>query len=107
MLQLIQVAPDRIGLSPRHGQNVDVARIALAGQSSLDADEQRLFLLAVVVAIGSHPLQVIANHAFAKAGPLADLSSPGKATPLSVARPASHNSTSLRAGGSLRSQTQP
>ena len=36
-----------------------------------------------------------------------DLASPGRPTPLFVARPASHNITSLRAGGSSMSQTQP
>jgi hypothetical protein len=72
MLQLVQVAPDRIGLLPWHGQNVDVARIALTGQSPLDADEQ-WFWPTVVAASGCQPLQVVADHAFAEAGPLADL----------------------------------
>jgi hypothetical protein len=72
MLQLVQVAPDRLWLLPRHGQDVDVARIALTRDSPLDANEQWLFWLATVVARGGQALEVIADHSFAESGPLSD-----------------------------------
>ncbi|MGI9147067.1 MAG: hypothetical protein ACR2IK_11020 [Chloroflexota bacterium] len=105
MPQLFEIAADSICLLPRHGQDVNVARVALDRDSALDANGQWLFWLPMFVAIAGEPLKVIADHTLAEACSLADLALAGKATPLSVARPASHRSTNLRADCRPRSDT--
>ena len=56
MLELFQIASDGIRLLPWDGQDVDVAGVAVAGDAALDANDQRLFGLAILVAIADQPL---------------------------------------------------
>jgi hypothetical protein len=78
MLEFFQIAADGIQLLPRDGQDVDVAGVAVAGDSALDANDQRPLGFTTVVAITGQPLQVVANHAFAQASTLADLALAGE-----------------------------
>ena len=78
MPQLLKIAADVTGLLPRHGQDVHIARVALARDSPLDTnDEWLLWLLFVVVFVGE-PTQVVSDHALAEACPLSNLTFAGK-----------------------------
>jgi len=78
MSQFLKIAADVIGLLLRYGQDVHVARVALARDSPLDADDQWPLRLLFVVVIASEPAQVVPHHALAEACPPADLAFAGK-----------------------------
>ena len=78
MPQLLKIAADVVGLLPRHGQDVHIARVALARDSPLDTNNEWSLWLLLVVAFAGKPMQVVSDHALAKACPLANLAFAGK-----------------------------
>ena len=78
MPQLLKIAADVIGLLPRYGQDVHIARVALARDSPLDTNDQWPLRLLLVVVFAGEPTQVVSHHALAEACPLADLAFAGK-----------------------------
>ena len=78
MPQLLKIAADVIGLLPRHGQDVHIARVALVRDSPLDTNDQWSLRLLLVVAFAGEPTQVVADHALAEACPVANLAFAGK-----------------------------
>src|SRR2546430_13171853 len=55
MPQLLKIAANVVGLLPRYGQDVHIARVALARDSPLDSDDERSLRLLLVVAFGGEP----------------------------------------------------
>jgi len=78
MPQLLKIAAEVFGLLPRHGQDVHIARVALARDSPLDTNDEWLLWLLFVVVFAGEPSQVVPHHALAEACPLANLAFAGK-----------------------------
>src|SRR5712691_11762567 len=73
MPQLLTIAADVVVLLPRYGQDVHIARVALARDSPLETNDEWLLWLLFVVVVAGEPTQVVSDHTLAEACPLADL----------------------------------